>query len=717
MAEQSSISFYSKINYINSQETIPLDLFLDGILEGHWEDIAIQIRAIVDPDQKIQKEKRRILKAEIAPSATISGLFKQRFDDKLEKPSGYLGVDVDKCDVNGIKSKLIHDPYVYSIFMSIGGDGLCIIFKINPTKHRESYAGISEYLYKAYGIVTDPHAVNPSRARFVSWDPDERRNKDALKWILYPKDKPPKKIDKCLFQEDDFNRLLEEIQKRKLNLCDDYFTYLRIGFALAHKFNEDGRQHYHTLSQYDEKYDPAKCDRQFDACLKGTGSNTTTISTFYLYAKKAGLEVYSERTKTIAYSAAQGRKAGLSPEIVAANLLKHEGIDGALDLIKQVFEDNVQINEDTLIDQLEIYMRQNYNLRRNIITRYIELDGIAVQQKELNSMFLKAKKVLEKISYELFDRLLNSDFVVDFHPIKDFFERNIERGVNTNCIERLFRSIKTIDSDYAFYFGAKWLVGMISGVYENPSPLIYILTGEEQGTGKTQFWKRFLPKELKKYYAKSKLDAGKDDAILMTQKWLIMDDEFSGKSKKEEKLLNVLTSSDIYSLREPYGRNNVDLVRLAALCSNSNNPELQSDPFGNRRLICIHVYSIDFEAYNSVDKTDLIMEAYHLYKSGFDWEVLGDEREYLNKYRLSFQVTSMEGELITKYFEPGDILMTATEIKDYIEQRTKQRLEIGRISKELIRLKFPKKRDTTGYMDRKCYCIKERIASGQQGPF
>ena len=56
-----------------------------------------------------------------------------------------------------------------------------------------------------------------------------------------------------------------------------------------------------------------------------------------------------------------------------------------------------------------------------------------------------------------------------------------------------------------------------------------------------------LPKELRSYYAESKLDAGKDDEILMTQKLLIMDDEMGGKSKKEVKRLKELTSKQTYS--------------------------------------------------------------------------------------------------------------------------------------------------------------------------
>src|SRR5690606_8591490 len=122
---------------------------------------------------------------------------------------------------------------------------------------------------------------------------------------------------------------------------------------------------------------------------------------------------------------------------------------------------------------------------------------------------------------------------------------------------------------------------------------------EKQGTGKTEFFRRLLPPELRQYYAESKLDAGKDDAILMTQKLIIMDDEMGGKSKKESKHLKELTSKQVFTLREPYGRMNVDLQRLAVLCGTTNDLEILND-LHNRRQIPIEVYGIDHEAYNAI---------------------------------------------------------------------------------------------------------------------
>ena len=162
-----------------------------------------------------------------------------------------------------------------------------------------------------------------------------------------------------------------------------------------------------------------------------------------------------------------------------------------------------------------------------------------------------------------------------------------------------------------------------------------------------------------------------------------MDDEMGGKSKKDEKRLKELLSKQVFSLREPYGRNNVDLARLAVLCGTSNEDDLLTDPTGNRRLIPIHVTKIDIDKYNSIDKIDLIMEAYHLWKSGYKWQMTKEDIELLGGKTERFEAVSVEKELVFKYFKKpvggeGD-WFTTSDILVHIEIMTRQRLTTKRI--------------------------------------
>lgn len=693
-----NISIYKAAFDTTSDRDIPFDLFLDNIRDGHWQDHVLPIRAMKDKTQRDEAKKK-------VPCVTIAGKFSKRTDDCLSQHSGFIGIDVDGIeDVNRFKELLSQDMYCYSAFTSISGQGVCLIFKVDAAKHRLAFQGICEYIYTKYGYPCDPTSINESRARFVSYDPDIYVAPSRVPtFTLYPKSKPPKKIDKSIYAPDDFAMVLNTLIERRLNICEGYHEWIRVAFGLVHQFGDSGRDYFHTISQFSSKYDSTKTDRQWDACVRHRGSSEATIAMFYYYCKQAGVEIYSERTRTIAYSASQGKKVGLSVEQVVENLRKFEDIyspdnsPGSVeDIVRQVMNNDIELNDDTIIDQVELYIRQNYELRRNAITRYIETKGDSIKQKDFNSIYIKAKKIFSNINYELVDRLINSDFVSDYNPFMEFFETHKEVK-STGHIDKLFSSIKNRDPRYLAYFGKKWMVGLISAAHGVHSPLMLVLLGEKQGTGKTEFFRRMLPDQLNPYYAESKLDAGKDDEILMTQKWMIMDDEMGGKSKKESTRLKELTSKHTFSLREPYGRNNVDLRRLAVLCGTTNDDQILSDPTGNRRTIPIIVDDIDKDIYNSVDKTALIMEAYHLYRSGFEWRVISNEDiAYLRQDEEMFEVTESESELISKYYEvPGAnvpyVLMTSTDIKVEIEKDTQQRLSISRLGKYMKKLGFEQK--------------------------
>lgn len=686
MGITSNISFYSSIGSeeLSSTKTIPLDIFLDNIKDGVYQDAVLAIRTISNKKAREEAKKR-------LPAVTIAGQFKHRDDNSIIQHSGFLAMDFDNLkDPEGFKDIIAEDYYCYSAFISVSGNGVCALFRVQADKHKEAFQGLSEYLFKKYGEPCDSTSINPSRLRFVTYDPGIHIKADLPpKFTQYPKNKPPKKIDKAIFAEDDFKHVLDQIVARRLNLVENYHEWLRVAFAFSDKFQEQGREYFHIVSQYSTKYDPAACDKQYSICLKHKGTAVATIAMFYYYAKQAGLEIYSERTRKIAYSAIQGKRSGLNAEQVVQNLDKFEGITNCADIVQQVMNDNIELNDDTLLDQLEIYIRQNYSLRKNAITRYLENNGVPLEQEHLNSIFIKAKKIFESLSFELMERLIRSDFVPQYNPFIDFINEHKGEDLGEGHIDKLFSSIENVDPDYAMYFGKKWFVGIISTMMGEHSPLLLALCGDKHGTGKTEFFRRLLPEELKKYYGESKLDAGKDDEILMTQKLILMDDELGGKSKKDSRKLKDILSKNMFSLREPYGRANVDLKRLAVLCGTTNEPEILTDTTGNRRIIPIIVHGINKGIYNSVDKTAMLMEAYKLWESGFQWQILNDsDVAYLRQDESWFEANNAEADLIRKYYEPGEEEMTATDIKVELESITRQKLILDRIGKELKKLGF-----------------------------
>lgn len=680
---------------------MPFDLFLDSIQNGKWQDHVLPIRAMRSKEERTAAKKK-------VPYVTVSGVFRERNNKGLVEPSGFIAIDIDNVDPEETKSLLCADRYVYAAFTSISGMGLCVIFRIDPKKHSEAFEGLQQYLFTNYQLVVDSAARDLSRPRFISFDPHIYINVHAPKFTEYPKPiKALTKVPQVVYVQSDFESLVREICARRIDITGAYHQWLAIAYGLADKFGEGGRGYFHDISQFSHLYKHEAADRQYTECLKTSASNKrATIATVIYLAKQAGIQTISERTKLVTQTAALAKKGRRTKDDTIKLLQEVEGIKPAesSDIVEQVFANNISApTEESPVEAIETWLRQNYEFRRNAITRYIEKDGRQMQAKDFNSVFISAAKVFDKCRFEIIDRIINSDFTPEYNPILDFFEVNKHRKPK-GCIEALFNTIESDTGladneffpDFKLHFGTKWLVGIISAAYGQHCPLMLVLAGEKQNTGKTEWFRRLLPSALKPYYAESKLDKDKDDEILMTQKLLILDDEMSGKMSKETTRLKMLTSKQIFSLREPYGRNNVDLQRLAVLCGTTNSKQILSDPTGNRRMLPINVLAINHAAYNSIDKTDLFMEAYHLYHAGFKTELSGEDVSVLSSNTGAFNLYSKEYELITTFFDlPTEKTMqldikkmNSSQLKDYIEKRSAQRFNDVKFSDELRRLGF-----------------------------
>jgi len=687
----STISLFGTVYNTAPKGNVPLEAYLTEIRDGRYEDAIYELR-----NEKNEKTYKR-LKANL-DRVTFSGTFQVRENAGLLEHSGYIAIDIDDLEEpEVVKEMLMTDKYVYAAFVSSSGKGLTVLFRINPLRHRESYLGLSQYLLKTYNIMCDPQSIAVSKPFGVTYDPNLYVSDTQVPLFLqYVKETRVEKIVNFAFADEDFNEILKQITQRGINLCDDYDRWVKIGFAFADKFGERGRDYYHVVSSISEKYSKPRTDKQYDYSIKRTGVlKLATISTFYFYCKEAGVKIFSDKTQRIRKIVVNSKTAGLGKKQIF-EVLEKEGLESTEETISEMFDNSAsQGDGDSILDQLELYMSANYKLERNTVSRFIEkIGGEQLEQRDLNTMFIAAKKVLNNLTYELFERLVMSDYVQGYHPVRRFltqFNEGYKEDLKfkSPLIDRLSSSIINDTPEFTNYFLKKWLVSSISCAFGLHSPLMFVLSGERQGTGKTEFFRRLLPKEMQKYYAESKLDAGKDDEILMTQKWFIMDDEMSGKSKKEEQRLKELTSKQTFDLREPYGRINVSLHRLACLCATTNTKNILRDT-ENRRIIPVNVSDINHKVYNSIDKIDLFRETYCLWKSGFDWTVLKEDITYLKTHEFEFEAVSIEKELLLKYYtnENADEMLTSSEIKVEMEYLTNQKMSIENIGKQLTKNGF-----------------------------
>jgi predicted P-loop ATPase len=349
-----------------------------------------------------------------------------------------------------------------------------------------------------------------------------------------------------------------------------------------------------------------------------------------------------------------------------------------------------------LVKDLKTFIWRGYKLKKNLISRCIELDGKPIDDDILNEIYITARTEFSKATKELVTSIIYSNFIPSYNPFFEYLEGLPIPKQTSGHIDAVIATITT-DTANAPLFIKKWLVSIISSLYYEHSPLLLVLCGA-QNTGKTQWFRRLLPDQLKKYYAESKLDAGKDDEILMTKKLIIMDDEMGGKSKTEQRILKQMTSKEVFTVRKPYGRVSEELHRLALLCGTSNDEELINDPTGNRRILPVRVLSIDIEAYNNIDKSALLYELWQTYKNGYDCNLSKEDIETLKNSTQEFKQSSSEEELILKYYShPNDkpgaytVERTNSEILSYIQTASNVKLSQTKLGLVLKQIGFAQK--------------------------
>ena len=690
------ISLYKNI-HDSQDKDIEIDNFIEGVRSGRWEDIALEVRNA--PNKEIKE-----LKKKSAPLVTVSGSFAARKDDALRKHSNYIAIDIDNLDdAAATKERIKNDSYIYACFISISGKGLCLIIKIDGTRHLDAFNGIAAYLYNEYQLIVDQSGKNVSRARFVSYDPFIIQNSKSATFKKYLPKKKEYKQAKVVVIKSDFDAIIDQMDKKGLNLCEDYSEWIRICYALVSEFQEQGRDYFHTLSSHSSKYNSVDCDAQFDACLKNhseSKSKKSSIGTIYFHAKQNAIDVYSEYTKSIMRHATSQRAAGLSSDAIIETLEKHGGISSAdsKEIVEQIVSKDIKYKSENVTEDIASYIK-TFELRKNLITRKIELNGRAIDDSDLNSIFLDSKGVFKESTKDLVTSIIFSNRIPSYNPLHEFFEEELFTPTNFQYpnLQLLLASVKS-STPKADMFITRWLLSVVASAYGIHSPLVLVFCGPKQGTGKTHWFRYILPKPIRYLYAESKMDAGKDDEILMCGKLIINDDEYGGKSKKEEKRLKELTSKEFINVREPYGRVSVDLKRLSVFCGTSNETQILSDPTGNRRIIPILIDDIDHDLYNQCDKVGLWRELFQMFQAGCEYTILREDIIALNEATEMFKLSTPEEDLIHKKLAPGTSTsfgewMSLTDIQQYLMVDTKfNYLNTQRIGSILTSLGFYKER-------------------------
>jgi predicted P-loop ATPase len=688
--------------------------YITKIRDGEWQDDVLAVR-----NGKLEKTAVK--------GVTASGVFSKRSAQNLTAHSGIIALDFDaKMNQNIEMSELFADEFCYAGHESISGNGGFVIYvKIEPDKHLEAYNSLEAYFANKYGAVSDTSCKDVSRFRFVSFDPNAFVNESAK---VYKKYLPKKKAlpRKTFFVHTNGNMafMLKQIQEQSVNVLEDYHDWITAGLAFANEYGETGREYFHTVSSYSSKYDEVKTNKTYDAMLR-TGRKENTIGTVYWLCKKAGLKIKTESneylekiTKGKILAGVKNVKDSVIKDAQARGIDRQEA-EAVISAVETSPMENIKPKSgDDLLHGVMGFLSQ-IDLKYNLITQKIEVDGEPITDTIFSRTLTKIwLSISTKVTDTVLHHLLRST-AVHYNPVTNFFlDRTAIKP--TGNIDRLFSCIQydmRIDdayvSNYLEVFMQKWLMSVVASAFGIHSEMMLVLIGG-QGQQKTKFFRGLLPDGLRDYYAESKLDDGKDAYTLMCEKLIIMDDEFGGKNKQEAKQFKDIISKSGFSVRRSYGRYHEDRKRLAVLCGTSNEYDVINDPTGNRRIIPVNIITIDRDRFEQINKDELWMELYWKWKEiGNGWMLSKEEIEYLNRATEKNTQIPIEQEAIEMFFglpnTPGFTqFYSNTEIINYIESKTKLKLNYYKIGMCMKQLGFEKRSRRVNGIVKMCYEVVEK---------
>ena len=260
--------------------------------------------------------------------------------------------------------------------------------------------------------------------------------------------------------------------------------------------------------------------------------------------------------------------------------------------------------------RVEQFLNVSYLFRRNVLNGKVEYltkpDGDAspedtadevwrpLTQEALNSIIRRAKKeqVLEKGSpkTEIME-FVHSEDVPVHNPIGDYLAK-LPKWDGQNHIAQLFSRLPGITSEQQGYL-ATWLLSAVAHWLQmdtlHGNECVPTLIGA-QGCGKTTFFHRLLPTELRQYYLDHLNLSNKfDKEMALTNNLLVNLDELDAIRPSQHSALKQTLSKSKVNGRPIYGCAQEDRPRFASFVATTNNPHPLTDPTGSRRYICLQI--------------------------------------------------------------------------------------------------------------------------------
>ena len=330
------------------------------------------------------------------------------------------------------------------------------------------------------------------------------------------------------------------------------------------------------------------------------------------------------------------------------------------------------------VEEMETFINGYMEIRMNALTHQIETHLIpdaaagpstvsAGHWQRLtdhieNSLWCAMQHSGMSVNLNELHTLLSSDFVKEYHPLKNYLDGLPPWDGKTDYISRLAAMVHVKESprdlsDASVRFAdilKRWLVSMIAAALDETvvNQVILTLIGR-QGSYKTSFMQHILPPALSEYYTTKSNSSRmtKDDLFTMTENLVINLEEIDTMPPSELNQLKAMVTQRYVDERRAYGRNKVHLPHVASFVATGNNLQFLTDDTGNRRWLPFEVEGIDSPWEADIPYEGIYSQTYALYHDvNFRYWFTDEEIQQLRGHVQQFEVPRPEYELILTFY-------------------------------------------------------------------
>lgn len=716
---------------------------------GYYLMLIEQLRSLKTKDEKSK------YKLENLPAFTFSCHFKAndyRKQSNIKSLTNMICFDLDysgaaayidhkhkqdnKYSIASLRNEIYNTiPCVFA-GLSCTGTGIFFIVKYKPDEHLDCFLDVQDFFKEKYGIELDAACKDYGRLRFATHDPESLITNwdDTVTYDLRAEYLAKKK------KLEDFKR--KESSKVIVHHTTDVAGVIMQKAMSLIKNAVHGERHHKIRS-----------------AARLLGGYVATDYLDEAYVKSALMDAVQEinyddlndAKKTIDYGVASGRlnpleiniitpddpnfnffieqeearqreiknvyvairefiRSGVSitsidyVDLAAKHLVDVERIRDIAGRLYEKFGYEFNVNNKPVISKVEAYLTGKYDFRRDSITGEIQIRQPGQQVwKELRyeDVWRDVMQAGFKFKFEDLVRVFKSAYVPEVNVWKEHFKSINYQNNGVDYIDMLASFIKCKNPDEQSYFQnmfKKMIVRCVKCAFDDTyaNRTVLVLASEVQSNGKSSFIRWLNPFGPHLYYAENPLEDNKDSRIRLSETFIYNLEELSTISKFEINRLKAIISQIGTRDRKPYGRQAENIVRRCSFFGSTNKTSFLTDD-KNTRWLCFEVDSIDWSYRTSIDKDLMWGQAYHLYTTGYDCELSKNESDFRDNTNERFQVTTIEGDLVERYFDkantqaPGAHFLTSTSIHERLLLLTKEsRIAISNvwIGRALSRLGF-----------------------------